>query len=564
MKTLSFFLMVVMMSVQSFSQVAPQKYFIEFMDRYNSPYSVNTPQQYLSNRAIERRQRQGIPIVENDLPVNPNYINIIRSYPVTILNRSKWLNGITVYSLNPSLIDSIRELPFVKRVIKNVNQDLINIYNPVDKYILYKHSLDNTFAVTEIPWSFKRAYTESWYGASYAQVHMVGADSMHAMGYRGEGIVIAVLDAGFKNTDLVKAFDSLWFNNQILGTRDFVKPGNNVFQEDDHGTAVLSVMGANIPGQLVGTAPKAAYWLLRTEDVSSEYLIEEYNWISAAEFADSAGADIINSSLGYTRFNDPAQDHTCHDMNGNTTPVTIGANIAAGKGMVVVNSAGNKGSSSTWQCMSAPADGFGVLAVAAVDSNGIWASFSSVGEAGSRVKPNVAAMGSLTAVSSSTGPVIRSSGTSFSTPVISGATACLLQAAKNWSSGLIIRSIELSSNKINSPDKYLGYGVPNFISALQHLSVPAPEPQRKSLIISPNPTTGGVVITVTRPVAGKAEISIYNLTGNAVKTFVLMAGAGELLIRAGFDISDLPDGVYLVCLQDTDGVNCELMLKIAQ
>jgi hypothetical protein len=551
-----------MISAQSFSQVAPQKYFIEFMDRHNSPYSVNTPQQYLSNRAIERRQRQGIPIVENDLPVNPNYINIIRSYPVTILNRSKWLNGITVYSLNPSLIDSICELPFVKRVIKNVNFDSVIIYNPVDKYTLYKYSLDNNLPIPEIPWSFIRANTESWYGASYAQVHMVGADSMHAMGYRGEGIVIAVLDAGFMNSDLVKAFDSLRFNNQILGTRDFVKPGNNVFQEDDHGTAVLSVMGANIPGQLVGTAPRAAYWLLRTEDVSSEYLIEEYNWISAAEFADSAGADIINSSLGYTRFNDPAQDHTCEDMNGNTTPVTIGANIAAGKGMVVVNSAGNNGSNS-WQCMSAPADGFGVLAVAAVDSNGNYASFSSLGEVGNRVKPNVAAMGSLTAVSSSTGPVIRSSGTSFSAPVISGATACLLQAAKNWSSGLIIRSIELSSNKINSPDKYLGYGVPDFISALQHMSVQTQEPQKKSLVISPNPTAGRTVISVAGPLEGSAEIRIFNLTGNAVKTILLPTGAGELLIRAGFDISDLPDGVYMVCLQDTDGVNCELMLKIA-
>ena len=223
---------------------------------------------------------------------------------------------------------------------------------------------------------------------------MLNGDALHDMGYDGAGKIIAILDAGFLNANNLDAFDSLWNNGQILGTRDFVSPQNpNIFGSHYHGTMVLSTMGANWPGQMVGTAPKADYWLIRTEDGDSECLIEELNWVSGAEFADSLGADVINSSLGYTTFDDPTLDHSYEDMDGNTTPVTIGADMAVSKGMIVVNSAGNSGGS-FWQYIGAPADGDSVFSIGAVDGLGNYAYFSSTGPTyDGRMKPNVVAQG---------------------------------------------------------------------------------------------------------------------------------------------------------------------------
>ena len=419
MKTITIILISVLVSFHSLAQIAPQKYFIEFMDRFNSPYSITRPQEFLSVRSIERRQKQGIAIVQNDLPVNDTYVNELRKYNIGILTRSKWFNGVTIYCLNPAIIDSINMLPFVKHVIKNGFIRKACNYESNYKFRLEEASLQYFNRVT-IPSNLSNNVNQIFsYGPSYNQIHMLKGDSLHKMGYRGEGKVIAILDAGFYNVDTLRTFDSLIANNQILGTKDFVYPGNNVYKAYHHGMEVLSCIGGNIPGEIIGTAPKAKFWLLRSEDVNSENIIEEYNWVSAAEFADSVGADIINSSLGYTRFDDTLQNHTCFDMNGNSTPVTKGANLAFSKGMIVVNSAGNSGGN-TWKCVSSPADGFNVLAIAAVDSNGLRASFSSTGEATHRVKPNVAALGKDAVVSSINGTIIYASGTSFSSPIIAG------------------------------------------------------------------------------------------------------------------------------------------------
>ena len=311
-------------------------------------------------------------------------------------------------------------LPFVKHIVKNVFIKKLNNYEPYDKHKLEEVSHEH-FAHLTIPANLSNNINPLYdYGPSFKQIHMLKGDSLHKMGYRGEGKVIAILDAGFYHADTLRPFDSLIANNQILGTRDFVHSGNNVYKENQHGMEVLSCMGGNIPGELIGTAPKAKFWLLRSEDVNSEYIIEEYNWVSAAEFADSVGADIINSSLGYTQFFDSVMNHTCDDMNGHTTPATKGANLAFSKGMIVVNSAGNYGGT-PWKCVSAPADGFNVLAIAAVDSNGVRASFSSTGEATHRVKPNISAMGKDAVVSSTIGTIMYASGTHF-----------LLQSLPDW------------------------------------------------------------------------------------------------------------------------------------
>jgi serine protease AprX len=544
MKTVTISLFLVWVSFFAMGQVAPQKYFIEFTDKYNSPYSVTRPNEFLSLRAIERRQRQGIAIVENDLPVNQYYVNRLREYQVNVLSRSKWFNGVTVYCLNPSIIDTILRLPFVKRIFKSeFNKSLCNS-NPVDKFkseeVLVQYE-DKTMNLLKSDYRSSSGFD---YGPSFNQIHMLQGDSMHNLGFTGAGMVIAVLDAGFLHVDNLPAFDSLRINNQILGTKDFVNPGNNVYNEFEHGMEVLSAMGGYLPGQLIGTAPKANYWLLRSEDAHSEYLIEEYNWVSAAEFADSAGADIINSSLGYTLFDEPTQSHTCQDMNGYTTPASRGANIASGKGILVVCSAGNSGGTS-WNCVSSPADAYSVLAVAAVDSNGTRAGFSSLGESTRRIKPNVAAMGSRAIVSSVSGAIMYNSGTSFSSPILAGMAACLWQAAPDWSNQSIMRAIELSGNQSARPDSLLGYGIPNFIHALQHLHADSKVVENQVLVF-PNPFTHGFTVSFYSKVEQDFNLSLTNCLGQVVYSRhnqTARIGENQLSIQAE---ATLPDGSFIL------------------
>jgi len=456
---LAFFLLVLVVR----SQIAPEKYFVEFTDKENSPYSIDKPWEFLTQRALDRRVVAGILVEENDLPVNQNYVDAVRNVGVQVITRSRWFNGITIFTPDLMKILEIEQLPFVKKVIKSG----VRVTRPApvqDKFGLELMPVEPLNQPSGIPLKISDSAD---YGRSFTQVHMVGTDMLHNLGFRGEGMMIAILDAGFNMVDQLAPFDSLWANNQILGTRDFVSPGGNIFIGHTHGMKVLSIMGGYVQGQLIGTAFKAGYWLLRSEDGGTEFLIEEYNWVSAAEFADSVGADVINSSLGYTVFDDSTMNHTCEDMTGNTTPVSRGANIAFSKGILVVNSAGNSGNDPNWQCVSAPADGTDVLAVAAVDSLGQYASFSSKGIVdGQYVKPNVAAMGRLTVISGDDGTITRGNGTSFSSPVMAGSSACLWQAFPAFSNATLKRAIEESSSQFTNPDIYLGYGIPDLYPEL--------------------------------------------------------------------------------------------------
>ena len=550
MKKSAIILILAWISISINAQIAPQKYFIEFMDKTNSPYSITRPNEFLSQRAIERRQKQGIPIVTNDIPVNQSYVTQIMQKGVQVLTRSKWMNGITVYCLNSAIMDSILQLPFVKRIFKNEFYDNVSNYNPVNKFELNEVSLYMEPYVQNLAGANYIGNSKLDYGAGYNQIHMLHGDSLHAMGFRGEGMIIAVLDAGFFHVDILPAFDSLRINNQIIATRDFVIPGNNVYNEYEHGMEVLSCMGSNLPGQLVGTAPHANYLLLRTEDAGSEYLIEEYNWVSAAEYADSAGADIINSSLGYTEFNDATQNHTCAEMNGHTPIVAKGANLAFSKGMFVVNSAGNYGTSG-WKCVSSPADGFGVMAVAAVCSKGLRADFSSVGSNTGRVKPQFAAMGRRAVVSSTIWTIMYNNGTSFSSPILAGLVACLWQSQPGWSNKLVFRSIELSGHQSAHPDSLLGYGIPDFIRARQVMDVGNKRGGDLGAVY-PNPFTDQLSIALRASRAQNADVSLFNSLGIRVR-FIrgihMRAGENEILLPG---LRDLPAGNYILQITGPD------------
>ncbi len=553
------FLIVCFLSVLygSYAQVAPDKYWVRFTNRFNSPYSIENPGEFLSQRAVDRRAQFNIPIVENDLPVNPQYIQAVANTGVTILNASKWFNSVTIYTTDPNALEQISQFDFVLSVLKaggkpNGSGDFVKEY-----------FANESFASGPEENSLKSISTgDSYdYGEAFNQIHMLNGEVLHDMGYDGAGKIIAVLDAGFLNANSIDAFDSLWNNGQILGTRDFVSPQNpNIFGSHYHGTMVLSTMGANWPGQIVGTAPKADYWLIRTEDGDSEYLIEELNWVSGAELADSLGADIINSSLGYTTFDDPTLDHSYEDMDGNTTPVTIGADMAVSKGMIVVNSAGNSGGS-FWQYIGAPADGDSVFSLGAVDGSGNYAGFSSTGPTyDGRMKPNVVAQGQgSTIVDPWTGSVSSGSGTSFSSPITAGMVACLWQANPTKRNTEILEAIQQSGSQANNPDYFLGYGIPDYALANSILTVIENKKSPMDLVsVYPNPFTNEITIQVGEDNSSLKQIELMDITGKSLMLKNYSANEDNVVLN---NISNLSAGFYLMKITLDQGTETRKLLK---
>ncbi|QKG80579.1 S8 family serine peptidase [Tenuifilum thalassicum] len=474
------------------------KYFIAFTDKQNNLYSLDNPEKFLSSRAIERRTTQNIPITEEDLPVSNTYIEQLASLTTTIHYPLKWFNGV-VATVDPNNIASIQDLPFVKSITK--------IYEPVKS----QKQINTDWKTASEVLQTKKQSTSLNYGISFNQIAMHNGHLFHNNGYLGEGITIAILDAGFLNVNTHYAFDSLWANQQILGTRDFVDPSSNIFAEHYHGAMVLSTIGGYADGMLIGTAPKANFWLIRTEDANTEQLIEEYNWAAGAELADSAGVDIINSSLGYTEFDVQEQSHTYQDLDGQTTPITLAANIAASKGMVVVVSAGNEGSK-PWHYISAPADSPNVLTVGAVDANKTIASFSSRGPtADGRIKPDVCAMGVNSVVAANDGSIGTNNGTSFSAPIMAGLVACFWQSNPSLTAKKIVEKVKDISSRYSAPDNTYGYGIPDFAQTLTF----SQEYDFSEVKVWPNPFFNEINISLPGP-AFNGKISIYNSLGTKI------------------------------------------------
>jgi len=545
-----------------FGQVSPDKYWVQFTDKDNSPYNINNPGAFLTQRSIDRRVKQGIAIVENDIPVNSTYIQAVKNLGATILTTSRWFNSVTVYTTDNAVVTAINNLPFVKSVQKLGGKEAVGQLddgrNPSTKPFFENEH----YGVQPSEEALKSTgAADSYdYGAAFNQIHMLNGEFLHNLGYDGEGMVIAVQDAGFENADNLPAFDSLWDNGRILGYKDFVEPsGTNIFSAHAHGTMVLSTMGGNLPGEYVGTAPRASYWLLRSEDGGSEYLIEELNWTSAAEFADSVGADVINSSLGYTEFDDPSQNHTYEDMNGNTTPVTIAADLAVSKGMIVVNSAGNSGSS-PWHYIGAPADGDSVFSIGAVDENGDYASFSSVGPTyDGRLKPNVVAQGSGTAICVPGGGVSFGSGTSFSSPITAGMVACLWQVYPNARNMEVLQAVEKSASLYGNPDYQMGNGIPNYGLAYGLLTATKAIPANShELEIGPNPFTDMITLGIRRDASVIRRINLINSSGVNVFSTLLAGQASQVTITLP---NGLPRGIYMLRIQTDHEVLARKVMK---
>jgi serine protease AprX len=512
-----------------FEQTAPKRYYIEFTDKKNNHYSLADPGAFLSEQAIARRNSQNIPLAENDLPVTRAYMDSIRATGAVILNVSKWFNAVTIQAASDTILNKIALFPFVRKSTSLKSHSLST--GP------HQGGIQSTVSTDEFD-----------YGVSGWQTAIHKGNDLHDMGYTGKGITIAQLDAGFYHVDSKAAFSSLWQNNQILGTRDFVKPGSNVFEGHSHGMVVLSIIAGNLPGQLIGSAPDASFWLLRTEDTGSEYPIEEDNWASGAEFADSAGADVINSSLGYSQFDDPSMNLSYSQMDGNTARITRAADIASSKGMVVVVSAGNLGASG-WHYISAPADADSVLAVGAIDANGYIADFSSRGPtADFRIKPDIVSVGKGTWMADFTTDTVRQgNGTSLSAPVITGLVACLWQANRSATARQIVKAVKESSDRYSRPDNDYGYGIPDF--SLAHVLLEREEPGsplQGKMFVYPNPFRSDLYIVFPNPVDGEVEVTMFDLTGKEVLHSIIPAFPGRNYINMNFDQSSLASGVYIL------------------
>ncbi|NPA69000.1 MAG: S8 family serine peptidase [Chlorobi bacterium] len=450
------FLNIINVIILSGQKVAPDTYLIKFKDKANSVYSTDKPLEFLSERAMLRRQKYNIPVNEQDIPVNKNYIDSIKNLGFEIYAVTKWMNAVVVYSKDSTLIDKAYMFDFVDTA-KFVKKDKPEFKNPEPEKIEIESKPDTFYTLD--------------YGYGKNQVRMLNLHNLHNKGYTGEGLEIAVLDAGFKNVDKLEGFDSIRTNKQILGVKDFVSRDSDVYRDATHGMQVLSTIAADYPGKLIGTAPKAKFWLLRTEDEHSENLVEEYYWIAGAEFADSAGVDIIHSSLGYNNFDDTLVSFTYKDMNGNTAPATTAADIAASKGILCVTSAGNEGNS-PWKYITSPADADSTLTVGAVSGENIIANFSSVGPTpDGRIKPEIVAQGAFVWVLLPKRGVTFSFGTSFSAPIIAGAVACLWQAHPDCTNMEIIDAVIKSADKYTNPDNEYGYGLPDFNKADKYLKM---------------------------------------------------------------------------------------------
>lgn len=536
------------MTFNAFAQ--SNRYVVKFKDKAGTLFSINNPTQFLSQRSIDRRIKQNISIDETDLPLSPKYIDSIHlAGNVKIINQSKWLNQVCIETDDIDAITKINSFPFVlnMQAVKKVAMQ-----EPVKRE---KFDLQFTKATTA---QFTQGAEDVLnYGTAFAQIHLHEGEFLHNKGYRGEGMLMAVIDAGFYHYKTLPAFDSVNLNNQIIDTYDFVKNKVSVNEEHTHGMNCFSIIASNMPGKLVGTSPKANFVLYRSEDVDSESPLEEQNWIVAMERADSIGVDITTTSLGYNNFDNPAFNYSYADLNGKTTMMARAATMAARKGMIVLASAGNEGDR-PWKFITTPADADSILSVGAVDALGVPGSFSSYGPtADGRVSPTVASLGVNTFVSTTGGGITNAgSGTSYASPNLAGLVACFWQAFPEFTNMEIIEAIKRSSNKYKNPNDRIGYGIPNFRLAYEDLEEQRTKKRlvailgEKVLKIFPNPFKDQFTVAVKPKHTALATFLLYNSDGRLITSQQRSLVENEVQEIIFKDLQPLQKGVYILKFMD--------------
>ncbi len=503
---------------------------VYFTDKANVVQALADPTTILTQKAIDRKNLHGIAIDEKDVPVTESYVTIVAGQSgISVKARSKWFNCVHVLGTQAT-IQQLTSLAFVDR-IEFADRNLNSSRTQIQSETFHKEKLD-----TRIVYN---------YGNTATQVQQIGVDHLHQEDHTGTNMTIAVMDSGFPNVNTMGGFQRMRDAGQLLGGYDFVARSNDFGNAglNSHGTLVLSTMAGFVQDQFVGTAPDANYYLFRTEDAASETPVELSYWVEAAERADSLGVDVINTSLGYNTFDDASYNFTTADMDGNTAFISKGAQVAFEKGMLVVTSAGNSGNGS-WGIITAPADASGSFTVGAVNSSGGYVSFSSRGPtADNRVKPDVMALGSGSAVITQSNVISTANGTSFSSPIMAGALACLWQSNPQLTNQELMDFVRQSSSIFNNPTDQLGYGIPDLEMALNNvLSVETPDRRGLDFQLHPNPVTGRLQIQFPNKVSS-ASIELFDNVGRKVH-------AEEIAVETPFmDVSGLSAGLYFAILQ---------------
>ena len=494
-----FYILLFLASFNLYSQT--EDAWVYFSDKPDATYFLTNPLDMLSQRAIDRRIRQSIALDEKDVPIATTYIDQIETITgISILAKSKWLNAIHIQGTVTD-INALLQLDFVLS-IEFANGSL-------NERITSQNSLTNSHEQK------LDILTDFDYGQASNQIEMLNGDFLHQNDYTGNGMQIAVIDAGFTNVHTIGAFSRIRDNNQILGTYNFINDNEDVYSQHYHGTMVLSTMAAYVENEFVGTAPDAEYYLFISEDVSQEHPIEESYWVEAAERADSLGVDVLNTSLGYTTFDRAAYNHTYEDMDGKTTFISRGAEIAFSRGMLVVNAAGNSGNN-TWHYIGAPADAHSILSIGAVNADESMASFSSYGPTSDgHIKPDVCAQGGSSTVVNTSNNIVNGNGTSFASPILCGVATCFWQAFPNKTNTEIAQTIRESAHLFATPEDHYGYGIPNFEAIFSLLS--GEDDSQNTISVYPNPVKNASILFIKTPINQKLnELMISDVLGKVI------------------------------------------------
>ena len=494
------------------------KFRITFKDKAPVSSLLKHPEQFLSERALARREQQQLVVDSTDLPIAPSYKNAVASLGFRVVSQSKWMNTVVVSAADSVRLQELRALPFVNKV------ELVWLRSLSRR----KHNREES--------QTERASYDATPSGPFDQLDRMNLRKLHQKGYRGAGVHVAILDAGFAQSNIHPEI-----NHHLLGVKDFVYPTEDVLSGHEHGTNVLSVLAYAPDGSFSGSAPEASYWLLRTEDDYSECPVEEDYWIAAAEYADSVGVDVINSSLGYTLFDTPFASYSQQDLTGHTAYITCGANRAVQKGMLVVCSAGNEGDKE-WETISFPSDAYSVLCVGATDVYGDAASFSGRGFVkGDFVKPNLTALGEPTYVMSPQGVLYPAIGTSFSGPLLAGAAVCLWQSFPQLTSLQLFALLQHCGNLKENPDACRGKGELDALAAYESQANGIALSYLASVSLVPLDERARTwVLNDVSVGLSPYRLMIYSATGQIVESYTFNASPFY------FNLIHAPAGVYFV------------------
>lgn len=528
----------------SYCGYAQQDAWVYFTDKPNSQFYFDNPLEMLTQRSLDRRTNQNIAIDIKDVPIYQPYVDeIITANGIEVEAKSKWLNSVHVRGSveniqNLSSLSFVDHIQFADASLNSAGKMRTGTGNKVIQKVNKQMDVETLFN----------------YGNSANQIQMLNGDLLHQANYTGTGKIIAVLDSGFLNVDSAPAFQRLFTNNQILGGYNFVSRNTNVYSLHNHGSMTLSCMGGFVDGQLVGTAPDAWYYLFVTEDVTQENPVEESYWVEAAEEADRLGVDVISTSLGYYKFDNPNYGHNYDDFTGDQAFASKGANIAFSKGMIVVASAGNSGASAEpLNHIGVPAEANNVLAVGAVKNDETLALFSSVGPSfDGRIKPDVMAQGQESTVAYNS--VMVASGTSFSCPIMAGIIASFWQAAPSLTNQQVIDFVKQSSDRFENPDNAYGYGIPDFQLALDLAQLSVNEPSKGRFLIYPNPAHNNLFVTFPNGF-NQAKLIFYNALGQSI--FEKSISNSEAFIS----LDSLKSGIYLYKIESSAFVQSGKIIK---